>query len=230
MPIPAGIDNLKATITRRGGVARGNRFAIYMTHPNTTMNSLLNLDKNQAIDLNNWNERMGEIGRHDSRDMYMLCESVQLPGKRIVAMAQPVTHFTADKPYSMLVDDITFTFLLTNDYHVRRYFDLWQHMIIDSKELSAGSTFETQYKKHYCKDVIIQQLSANEDDAPVYTVLLQDAWPRAIGPIDLSNTSENSLLNMTVTMAYTTWFDLSDAEVGSEVRNKIKELVRATRK
>ena len=51
MPIPAGIDNLKATITRRGGIARGNRFAIYMTHPNTTMNSLLNLNKNQAIDL-----------------------------------------------------------------------------------------------------------------------------------------------------------------------------------
>jgi len=31
--LPVGIDTLKSTIGRRGGVARSNRFAIYITHP-----------------------------------------------------------------------------------------------------------------------------------------------------------------------------------------------------
>ena len=33
MSLPVGIDTLKSTIGKRGGLARANRFAIYITHP-----------------------------------------------------------------------------------------------------------------------------------------------------------------------------------------------------
>ena len=33
MALPAGIDNLKASISRRVGMAKANRFAVYISHP-----------------------------------------------------------------------------------------------------------------------------------------------------------------------------------------------------
>ena len=44
MSLPVSIDTLKSTINRRGGVARGNRFAVYVSHPSKGMNSLLNFN------------------------------------------------------------------------------------------------------------------------------------------------------------------------------------------
>ena len=44
MALPVSIDTLKSTINRRGGVARGNRFAVYINHPSRGMNSLLNFN------------------------------------------------------------------------------------------------------------------------------------------------------------------------------------------
>ena len=44
MSLQVSIDKMKSTINRRGGVARGNRFAVYVSHPSKGMNSLLKFD------------------------------------------------------------------------------------------------------------------------------------------------------------------------------------------
>ena len=31
-----------------------------------------------------------------------------------------------------MTDEVSMTFLLTNDYYIKKYFDMWQEMIIDS--------------------------------------------------------------------------------------------------
>ena len=232
MALPVSIDDFKATITRRGGLARGNRFALWITHPSTTMDSLLNTSKEKISGLAKLVGRPNYM-EHNARDMYMLCESVQIPGKRIVTMEQPISHFTAKKPYTMLTEEIALTFLLTNDYHVRKYFDEWMHMTVDSRD------FQTYYKTHYCKDIIIQQLTPkgvenNMEDYVAYSIRLQDAFPLAISAIDLTNTAESASLSMTVTMAYTTWYDLTESgankriiEIAQEIRRET-DIARAT--
>ena len=44
MALPVNIDTMKSTINRRGGVARPNRFGVYITHPSKSINSLLNFN------------------------------------------------------------------------------------------------------------------------------------------------------------------------------------------
>ena len=44
MSLPVSIDTMKSTINRRGGLARSNRFGVYINHPSKNMNSLLNFN------------------------------------------------------------------------------------------------------------------------------------------------------------------------------------------
>ena len=84
MSLPVSIDTMKSTINRRGGLARSNRFGVYINHPSKSMNSLLNF--NPATLLSNLISGDGVNAGDfisDPRDMFILCRNVQLPGKRI---------------------------------------------------------------------------------------------------------------------------------------------------
>ena len=91
MSLPVSIDSMKSTINRRGGIARANRFGVYITHPARSMNSLLNF--NPATLLSNLISGDGVNVAdfiQDPRDMFLLCQSCTMPGKRI--MTTEATH------------------------------------------------------------------------------------------------------------------------------------------
>jgi hypothetical protein len=216
MSLPVSIDSLKSTIGARGGLARGNRFAIYMTYPGGP--GLINTDVSSLI-----SNLTGGGGFksffNDPRDLFLLCESCQIPGRRIMTMDQFHTHFSVKRPYSNIVDEVMFTFNLTNDYFVRKYFDEWQSKIIDQQ----GSP-RLSYLREYASDVIIQQLTPSNDVIPSYQIKLKNAYPIAVNAIALSNTSENSILQCSVTLAYDDWVtpDIGDnivdlVSIGSKI-------------
>jgi hypothetical protein len=226
MSLPVGIDTLKSTIGARGGVARSNRFAIYITHPkmgagllNTDIGSLVS---NVAGSLLSGGSIDPMAFINDPRDMFLLCESVQIPGKRIATMEKFTTHKAIKKPYSYLVDEVTFTFILTNDYYARKYFDQWQEMVIDQKSLKLA------YKNDYVTDVTIQQLSPSNDMIPAYSVKLKNAFPIAVNAIELSNSTENSLLQCTVTVAFDDWEQMGLMDGFMDLVGQAGDLFRGT--
>jgi len=196
--LPTSIDSIKSTINRRGGVARGNRFAVYVSHPSKGMNSFLKFDP--ATLLSNLISGDGvHIGDFisDPRDLFLLCNSCSIPGKRISTTEADHNHHLAKKPYSAATDEVSMTFTLTNDYYIKKYFDMWQEMIIDT----SHDHYKTYYKKDYCKDVIIQQLSTSNHMIPGYTVQLLNAYPIQVGAVELANESDG-LLQISVTWEY----------------------------
>lgn len=198
MALPVSIDTIKSTINRRGGVARGNRFAVYVNHPSKGMNSLLNF--NPATLLSNLISGQGiNAGDfiQDPRDMFLLCRNVTMPGKRISTTEATHNHHLSKKPYSAITDEVTMTFLLTNDYYTKKYFDMWQEMIVDT----SGDHYKTFYKNDYVTDVLIQQLSASNDVVPGYTIKLENAYPIQVGQIELNNESEG-LMEVSITWEY----------------------------
>lgn len=220
MSLPVSIDTLKSTINRRGGVARGNRFGVYITHPSKSMNSLLNY--NPATLLSNLISGQGVNAGdfiNDPRDMFLLCRNVTMPGKRISTTEATHNHHLSKKPYSAITDEVTMTFLLTNDYYIKKYFDMWQEMIIDT----SGRHYKAFYKQDYCTDVLIQQLSPSNDVLPGYTIKLTNAYPITVSQVDLSEGSDG-MMEVSVTFEYDNFKALSLTDGWEDLSNKMLQI------
>ena len=194
MVLPASVDTLRGTLGKRGGVAKANRFSIYMPLPLISINPgsiLTNLASGNGFN------PMSLL--NDPRDMSLLCESCSLPG-RTIATAEHMTRLKAiKKPYGYINDDVTFTFLLTGDYYIKQVFDDWTAKLFDFEK------GEVSYKDDCVSDVTIQQLGPS--NIPIYTCKLQKAFPVSVSAVELSNTSENTISRVSVTMAYDEWSD-----------------------
>lgn len=186
------IDNLKATVAKKGGFAPANRFNI-MFKPPGGLGSFFQTDPEGLVGalaaggnpLNAFN---------DPRDITILCQQVVIPGRTLTTFDhQDYTHGTKF-PYGYIDGDVVCQFLLTNDYYIRKMFDAWQSAIVDPDKYKIG------YKKDYAVDVVIQQLDQN--DIPIYGVKLLNAYPTLTSDIVLDNAADNTVQRMTVTFAY----------------------------
>lgn len=189
---PVTIDQFKSTIGKRGGVARGNRYSVTIIPPTQTLINLDPLDLAQAALSGNLN-----AGRlvNDPRDINILCSSCSIPGSAIqTAEYNPYGNFQSKMATNKIFDDAEFTFLLTNDYYVKKLFDKWQSIIATGVEAPIVA-----YKDDYVADVIIQQL--DQKNTPIYSIKLIRAFPTTVGAIQLGN-DQSDVATLTVTMAY----------------------------
>ena len=188
---PGSIDDLKSAIGKRGGLAKTNRFAIFMSPPSQ---SLLNIDI-QDIAISAISGTFNPMSLiNDPRDIGLLCESCSIPGRQIQTLDHSHFRQTVKIPNSYFNEDVTFSFHLTNDYYMKKMFDRWSSLIIDPE------TYKLNYDVEYKRDITIQQL--NEKNVPVYGIKLKNAYPITINSIDLNNSSENSIQKLSVTITY----------------------------
>ena len=215
MAMKQSIDDMKALLDRRGGIARGNRYQVLITHPHVSQLAV-QTRKDNVIDnhfernsISNDNIPQGRANTNDSpmanfiqgpEVTYMLCTGVTLPGKRISTTENTADHNLAKKPYSMATDEVSMTFLLTGDYYIKKYFDMWMNMIIDS----TANHYKTMYKKDYVADIEIRALQGNEDGIVGYGNLLENAYPIQMSQVELSNASDG-LMELTITWEYDNW-------------------------
>ena len=188
---PSSIDDFKSSIVKHGGLARGNRFAVFVTPPSA---SLFNLDLENIAS----NALSGTFNPknlvNDPRDIALLCVSASLPGRQITTIEHQDSTITTKRPNGYLNEDVSFTFHLTNDYYIKKIFDRWQDSVINR------DSYHARYKESYVSDIVIQQL--NSQNVPIYGVKLKNAFPVTINAVELSNESENSFQKLTVTVSY----------------------------
>tara|TARA_Y100000004_G_scaffold104311_1_gene117048 strand:+ start:3456 stop:4160 length:705 start_codon:yes stop_codon:yes gene_type:complete len=187
------IDDFKSAISKRGGLSRPNRFLVIMTPPGA---SLINTDWQGHIS----SALAGNFGFNDlindPRDMALLCQSCSFPGKQINTIDHDRSGFAnpVKAPYQYTMEDVTFTFHLTNDYFVKKQFDNWQNTVLNPRTHTIG------WKKNYTSSVVIQQL--DQSNTNVYGIKLVNAYPVAVNSIQLDNSTTDSTHQVSVTMAY----------------------------
>ena len=185
------IDDMKSLISKKGGLARTNRFQVIFTPPSV---SLLNLNPEVLVgSLVSGSFKVKNL-INDPRDISLLCVSAQLPGRQITTADYIAEKQAVPQVQSIIDEDVTLKFMLTNDYYMKIMFDNWVNSIVDLDKYRVG------YKKDFAVDVVIQQL--NDKNIPVYGVRLENAFPTTVAAIELDNSSENTIQELSVTFSY----------------------------
>jgi hypothetical protein len=209
------IENLKSTISKKGGLAPSNRFNVIFAPPAV---SLLNLNVENIIgSVISGNFNAGNL-LNDPRDISILCKSVTLPGRTLSTFEHDHDRQQNKYPYTFIDEDVTMTFHLTNDYYMRNMLEQWQSGIFNTESYVTG------FKNDYSVDVIIQQL--NQKNIPVYGVKLEKAYPISYESITLDNSSENAVNEMSVTFAYNKFVPEGPlSSTGSAIRSAIDSIL-----
>ena len=205
------IDDLKATIGKKGGLAPANRFNVIFAPPAV---SLLNINPQGIVSsLLSGNFSAGNL-INDPRDISILCKTVNIPGRTLSTYEHDHDRQQNKYPYTFIDEDVTMTFHLTNDYYMRNMLEQWQSGIFNTESYVTG------FKNDYSVDVIIQQL--NQKNIPVYGVKLEKAYPVSYQSISLDNSSENAVIEMSVTFAYDKFVPEGPlSSTGSAIRSAI---------
>lgn len=190
----SSIQVLKSTLRRRGGIARANRFNLIFSPPSV---GILNTDvAGLGVTALSGGDPSKQL-LNDPRDISIMCESVSIPGRAITSIDHNNGQYSKKLANGFIDEDITATFILTNDYYIKKILDKWQQVVVST----TGETNKIGYLQDYGVDVIIQQL--NDKNIPVYASKLIEAYPININTIELSNSSENEVARVSVTFAYT---------------------------
>jgi|TARA_R110000764_G_scaffold11198_7_gene33773 hypothetical protein len=209
------IENLKSTISKKGGLAPTNRFNVIFAPPAM---SLLNINPQQIIgSLVSGGFSAGNL-LNDPRDISILCKTVNIPGRTLTTFDHAHDRQQNKYPYTFIDEDVTMTFHLTNDYYMRNILERWQSGIFNTESYVTG------FKNDYSVDVIIQQL--NQKNIPVYGVKLLKAYPVSYEGIALDNAGENSVTEMSVTFAYDKFVPEGPlSSTGSAIRSAINTII-----
>ena len=132
-----------------------------------------------------------------SRQLNYRCEATELPGRVIETIDRKIGTAPIQKvPTLSTYNDLTMTFIVSNDMSEKVLFDSWLEAI------NPSSTYNFQYKANYVTDILINQY--DDKNNLTYQVQLIDAYPIAVNQMDL-DWSSDGYHKLTVVFAYTSW-------------------------
>ena len=185
------IDSIKSVISKKGGLAPQNRFQVIFAPPAV---SLLNLNPENIVGSIISGGFSIQNLINDPRDISILCSKATLPGRTISTFDADM-HVQQNKyPQTFIDEEVSMTFRLTNDYYIKNMFETWMSGIFDTESYRVG------FKNDYSVDVVIQQL--NQKNIPVYGVRMEKCFPTTLAAVELDNTADNTMQEVTVTWAY----------------------------
>jgi len=134
------------------------------------------------------------------------CESITMPGKNISTQEIKTHGPVDDMPYEVSYSgDVEAVFKVAGDYFERNFFDKWQNLIV-----SPGKN-NISYKDSYSCEIEITQLDLQ--DQPIYHLILEDAFPKTIGPIELGDEREG-IQKQAIGFSYRQWRMKAPDEIG----------------
>lgn len=144
------------SLVRTEGLARSNRFVVYIYPPFAIQSSV------------------------PDTKLRFYCDSVTMPGLNF--LSNPVTSYgeMREVVYNRSYEPVILEFMLDQDMDIKRYFDDWQNLIINPQSRMVN------YYQNYIGTVEIYQLGADDVETTKYAIKLHEAYPKSIAPISYS--------------------------------------------
>ena len=137
----------------------------------------------------------------DTSTLSWMVDNVSLPGRQLSSSDRYTDMRVSKIAYAFINEDITMTFLLSNNFESWNFLKEWQDDVITNMGELGG--YKVRFKRDYSKDFIIKALDMNDKTTKEIKVL--GAYPTSLQSIELSNSSENEVIRCTATFSYETW-------------------------
>ena len=143
--------------------------------------------------------KISEISSKDKREISLRCESVTLPGRNLSSTPDPNIHGPLREVVNNVnyADSVTMVFQASTDLRERVFFEKWQYTAFNPRTWNVG------YYNDYVGSVFIYLL--DKQDQRKYGLKLWEAFPKSIGPTELSYASNNELIKLTIDMNFRYW-------------------------
>ena len=206
-----------------GGPAKTSRFDVLLPIPtyvgnfvgNNTENSKWNFPNTFGDLITDTFGQKGEKGAYAnptiSRYLSLQCEAAELPGRTLQTTERKIYGPSIKIPYQTQFQDITLTFISTNDFYERKLFEKWLESImpLDTNNLR----YPDDSSSRYITKITIMQY--DEFVKQVYAVNLIDAFPIGIAAQQLS-WSDDNIHRLSVQFAYTKYEPVYEGSYDAE--------------
>ena len=158
-------------------------------------------------------------GSSDSRKVSMRCETVTIPGRNL----NTLTDGNPYGPTREIVDGVTYaevismTFQASSGLDERVFFENWQELAFNKQTWNVG------YYNDYVSTVEIYLM--DRQDQRRYGIKLIEAFPKTIGPTELSHASNNEIIKIPVSFSFRYWETLDVNRQPASLTDKIYDTV-----
>jgi len=195
--MPSALENFISEI-RKTGVARPNKFSVQIQTP-----ACMLYGQNPSIDI-----KLPEL-------INLYCQTASIPGQNIGVRDLRITGPTYKRPVNIDYggEGITFTFLMDGKLNIKSFFDVWMQKIIDPIQFQANYDYGNNA---YTTQIVINQIfnekstKDSSGESRPYQIVLENAFPRNIGMMELDQSSQSTAHKMGVTFAYRKLYYISD--------------------
>ncbi len=178
------------------GVMRPNKYLIKFTLPEGVMSRADFVDSRTY----RGNIQREEQNFNSSGSINIKCHTANFPQRNLVTAERLQNSSAFRVPYTQAYDPVTFSFYADADGDTRRYFDLWQNTVVNVR--SNTLNFYNEYTSN------IEMWNLNELEQPTYGVRIEEAFPMAIGAVDVSYSNSGTFQTIVSTFQYRRWVEI----------------------
>ncbi len=184
---------IEDAITRLSGVASSARYWVAFNLPQGISQGSLDGVSDNVLRAapQQFETQLGDIG--------MMCSQMSFPSRSFLTTDHRHIGTPYRIPYTAQYTDVNFTFYLSSDLRERKYFEIWQQMIVNVGMNSLN------YYDDYVMPVYLMQV--DKEGNITYQINLIEAYPISIGEIQYGFAMKDKVATCSITMAYRHWIN-----------------------
>jgi hypothetical protein len=141
------------------------------------------------------------IGGANTNTVGVLCERINIPGRIINTTPHMIYGVERKMPFGVQYQEIPATFICTDKFSVRHFFDEWHSAINNPFDNSFA------YYNEYTTDMIIMKVDNQNSTVGVFYV--EEVYPGIINPQQLAY-GEKDYFKLDITFFYRRWATIAD--------------------
>lgn len=181
---------------KKYNIARPNRYQVNFGIPTKIRQNMVDFANSMSSDFTkiNSSRNVNEIPTDVEKVLSLTCLMAGIPGYQ-----EQTTSSTNGNQARKIVNgksngEFTTTFLVSGNYLEKKAFDVWHNLIM--KESNNSFAFYDDYISQ------LEVICFDNQDQPVYTFYLTEAYPISVSALRLDRTAQNQQMVIDVTWAY----------------------------